>query len=88
MKILIGILLAFTIGGACRFFDIPVPSPPMLPGALLVLATTLGYTSVDRLLTGRKPTAAVSQRVTPASVQHALVRSPAVDSRQPVDVKR
>ncbi|HYO80294.1 MAG TPA: DUF1427 family protein [Bryobacteraceae bacterium] len=50
MKVLIGLFVAFLIGAGCRFFDIPVPSPPVLPGALLVVAMTLGYTSSDRLL--------------------------------------
>jgi XapX domain-containing protein len=50
MNILIGLVVAFCIGAGCRYFDIPVPSPPVLPGALLVVAMTLGYTSSDRLL--------------------------------------
>ncbi len=50
MKILIGAIVAFLVGAGCRYFDIPVPSPPVLPGALLVVAMTLGYTAVDRAL--------------------------------------
>ncbi len=50
MKIVIGVLVAFLIGVGCRYFDLPVPSPPVLPGALLVVAITLGYTAMDRLL--------------------------------------
>lgn len=50
MKIAIGLLVAFLVGVGCRYFDIPVPSPPVLPGALLVVAMTLGYTTTDRLL--------------------------------------
>lgn len=50
MKILIGVLVAFLIGVGCRYFDLPVPSPPVLPGALLVVAITLGYTAMDRVL--------------------------------------
>jgi XapX domain-containing protein len=50
MKIAIGIVVGFLIGVGCRYFDIPVPSPPVLPGALLVVAMTLGYTSTDRIL--------------------------------------
>jgi XapX domain-containing protein len=53
MKILIGIIVAFLVGAGCRFFDIPVPSPPVLPGALLVVAMTLGYSATDRALTRR-----------------------------------
>jgi len=42
MKILIGFALSFLIGAGCRYFDIPAASPPVLPGALIVLAMTLG----------------------------------------------
>ena len=53
MKILIGAMVACLVGVGCRYFDIPVPSPPVLPGALLVVAMTLGYSATDRLLTRR-----------------------------------
>lgn len=43
MKLLIGLLVAFVIGAACRLFDIPAPAPPMWQGALLVVSMTLGY---------------------------------------------
>jgi XapX domain-containing protein len=39
----LGIVLCALIGGACRVADIPVPAPPALVGALLVVAMTLGY---------------------------------------------
>lgn len=58
MKILIGLIVSFVIGVSCRYFDVPVPSPPVLPGALLVLAMTLGYTAADRLLVRKDPIAA------------------------------
>src|ERR1700679_3990236 len=50
MKIAIGLVVGFLIGAGCRYFDIPVPSPPVLPGALLVVAMTLGYSATDHLL--------------------------------------
>lgn len=50
MRILIGFVLSFLIGAGCRYFDIPAASPPVLPGALIVLAMTLGYTSMDRMM--------------------------------------
>jgi XapX domain-containing protein len=53
MKILIGAIVAFLVGAGCRYFDVPVPSPPVLPGALLVVAMTLGYSATDRALTGK-----------------------------------
>ena len=51
MKVLVGAIVAFLVGVGCRFFDVPVPSPPVLPGALLVVAMTLGYSATDRALT-------------------------------------
>ncbi len=53
MKFLIGLVISFGVGAACRFFDIPVGSPPVVPGALLVLAMTLGYSSTDKYLSQR-----------------------------------
>ncbi len=50
MKIAIGFILSFVIGAGCRYFDIPAASPPVLPGAFIVLAMTLGYSSMDRML--------------------------------------
>jgi len=51
MKSLIGLTLAFAIGFACRAFGIPSPAPPVLVGALLVVAMTSGYLIVDRMMT-------------------------------------
>ena len=62
IKILIGMALSFLIGAGCRYFDIPAASPPVLPGALIVLAMTLGYTSVDRLM-DRKDQAATTKHL-------------------------
>jgi XapX domain-containing protein len=53
MKLLIGILISFVVGAGCRYFDIPVPSPPVVPGALLVLAMTIGYSSTNAYLNSR-----------------------------------
>jgi hypothetical protein len=39
------------------YFDIPAASPPVIPGAPIVLAMTLGYTAMDRLLVNKKPKA-------------------------------
>ena len=50
MKSVIGLLLGFLLGAGCRWFDIPVPSPPKLLGALLVVATTIGYMTADTYL--------------------------------------
>jgi XapX domain-containing protein len=59
-KIAIGFVLSFLIGAGCRYFDIPAASPPVIPGALIVLAMTLGYTSMDKVLI-RKDRAATTK---------------------------
>jgi XapX domain-containing protein len=51
-ELLISLLLGLGIGFACRWFDLPLPAPPKLVGALLVLAITLGFLGVDRLIGG------------------------------------
>jgi XapX domain-containing protein len=47
MKSAISILLALVIGGGCRYFDVPVPSPPTLMGVLLIGGITAGYMLVN-----------------------------------------
>jgi XapX domain-containing protein len=53
MKIALGVLLALAIGVACRLSSIPLPAPPVLIGALVVLAMTLGYVVTDRFASRR-----------------------------------
>jgi XapX domain-containing protein len=48
MKSAIGLILAFGLGLSCRAFGIPSPAPPVILGALLVMAMTVGYMIVDR----------------------------------------
>ena len=48
MKSVIGLVLAFALGFACRAFGIPSPAPPLILGALLVMTMTIGYIAVDR----------------------------------------
>src|SRR5271170_6427478 len=48
VKSMIGIVLAFALGFSCRAFGIPSPAPPLILGALLVMAMTVGYIAVDR----------------------------------------
>ena len=43
LSIGIGIVLALLIGFICRWFDLPLPAPPKIVGALLVVAMTLGF---------------------------------------------
>ncbi len=50
MLAVLGIVLALVIGIGCRLLDIPLPAPPRLTGALLVLAMTGGFVFADWLL--------------------------------------
>ena len=68
MKSVIGLAIGFLLGVACRFFDIPVPSPPKLLGAMLVVAITVGYLAADRVLT--RPEAKAPTVQTPNSGAH------------------
>lgn len=43
MSAIAGLLLGFVIGVGCRWFDLPLPAPPRVVGALLVVAMTLGF---------------------------------------------
>ncbi|WP_202843450.1 XapX domain-containing protein [Luteimonas saliphila] len=52
-KLAIGIALGFAIGFGCRWSGIPVPAPPALVGALLVVMMSLGYGLADRHLARR-----------------------------------
>lgn len=51
---LLGLLMALAIGASCRLFGIPVPAPPALVGAVLVLSMTMGYLTTDRFA-GHRP---------------------------------
>ncbi|TQV86820.1 XapX domain-containing protein [Exilibacterium tricleocarpae] len=46
----LGIALGLAIGAACRWWDLPLPAPPRLTGALLVVCMTLGFIVTDTLL--------------------------------------
>ncbi|MEM4990430.1 DUF1427 family protein [Collimonas sp. H4R21] len=52
-KIVLGLLLSFAVGAACHLAQIPVPSPPVLSGAILVFMMSSGYWLVDRYLAAR-----------------------------------
>ena len=54
MKIALGFLLAVAIGIACRVAGLPLPAPPVLIGALLVVAMTTGYVLTDRFAQHRQ----------------------------------
>ena len=54
-KIILGIALGYAIGFLCSVLAIPVPAPPVLVGALLVVAMTSGYLLTDRYLAKHRP---------------------------------
>ena len=52
-RVILGLFLGLIIGMGCRGFDIPLPGPPKIIGALVVLSVTLGYVGMDHLLASR-----------------------------------
>ncbi|MFN3946324.1 MAG: DUF1427 family protein [Allosphingosinicella sp.] len=46
----LGLLLGLAIGAACRWLDLPLPAPPKLVGALLVVMMTTGFLAADALI--------------------------------------
>lgn len=46
----VGILVATMIGGLVRLLKLPIPAPPTVVGALMVLAMTVGYLLTNWLL--------------------------------------
>jgi len=55
IKDVVSVLLALLIGASCRWFEIPVPAPPRLFGALLIIAITGGYMLTDAGLSKSRP---------------------------------
>jgi XapX domain-containing protein len=56
IKVALGLLLGFGVGFFCAWIGIPSPAPPVLPGALVVLAMTVGYVAVGRVASWREYT--------------------------------
>jgi len=52
-KVLLGLVISFITGAGCQLLRIPVPAPPVLSGALLVFAMSVGYWLVDRAMKQR-----------------------------------
>jgi len=50
LDLVFALALGLAIGAGCRWFDIPLPAPPRLVGALLVVAMTLGFLTADGVL--------------------------------------
>ncbi len=51
MSAIIGVALGLLIGVGCRWFDLPLPAPPRIVGALLVVTMTLGFLATDYAFT-------------------------------------
>lgn len=47
--LLVASCLGLAVGAGCRWLDLPLPAPPRLVGALLVVAITLGFVAMDHL---------------------------------------
>lgn len=47
MSAVFGVALGFMIGAGCRWFDLPLPAPPRIVGALLVVTMTFGFLVTD-----------------------------------------
>ncbi len=52
-RLALGLPVAFAVGFLASLAGIPVPAPPTVLGALVVMAMTLGYRFADRLLVSR-----------------------------------
>jgi XapX domain-containing protein len=50
MKVILGLVLALAIGVVCRIAGVPLPAPPVLVGAMVVLSMTVGYITADKYL--------------------------------------
>ncbi len=46
----LGVVVALLIGGLVRLLRLPIPAPPTVTGALMVLALTVGYLLTNWLL--------------------------------------
>lgn len=46
----LGVVVALLIGGLVRLLRLPIPAPPTVTGALMVLAMTVGYLLTNWLL--------------------------------------
>lgn len=55
MKLAIGVLIAFAVGAACRYWQLPAPAPPTLFGAMLVAAMSFGYSGTDWMMAKKNP---------------------------------
>ena len=83
MRLLIGIIASFVVGAGCRYFDIRVPNPRVIPGGLLVLAMTIGYSWTNSLFNwiGKYVAAHLCGGPTSLSSSRAKARIPFLPAR-------
>ncbi len=53
IKLILGLIVAFLVGLTCRLLNLPSPAPPVLTGAFIVMAMSMGYYLLDRFLAAR-----------------------------------
>jgi XapX domain-containing protein len=83
MRFVIGLLVSFVVGVGCRYFDIPVGSPAVIPGALLVVAMTMGYSSTNAVLNRRSSMATTSHLCGgPSGASAVSLKADAIEARQ------
>ena len=75
LKILLGLLLGLCIGIGCRWFDVPLPAPPNLVGALIIVSITLGYIGTDYLLAQHAKQLSSVVQARPTFLRRATKRS-------------
>ena len=57
MRILIAFVLSFSIGAASRWTGVPSLAPQAIVGALLIVAMSTGWLTVDRVMAKKQPAA-------------------------------
>jgi len=67
MRIAASMILGILIGAGCRWFEIPVPAPPRIIGALLVVAMTIGYLATDKMIATKSAAKATELSAAPTS---------------------
>ena len=55
IKIVARTFLGVVVGARCRWFDVPLPGPPKLVGAFLIVPITFGYLATDKLIATKFP---------------------------------
>ncbi len=65
MKIAFGLVIAVCLGIFCRFFDLPLPGPPAIMGAVMAIAMASGYTATEYAITRQQRSSRAINAVVP-----------------------